>query len=43
MFHWSKVDKDGNIPQGYDKSLNRITICVSSQIGCAVGCKFCVT
>lgn len=25
------------------KKLNRITICLSSQIGCAVWCKFCVT
>ena len=24
-------------------TLNRITICVSSQVGCAVGCIFCVT
>ncbi len=24
-------------------TLNRITICVSSQVGCAVGCVFCVT
>jgi len=26
-----------------DNPLNRITLCVSSQIGCAVWCKFCVT
>ncbi len=43
MFHWSKKDKDWNIPKWYNKSLNRITICVSSQIWCAVWCKFCVT
>jgi 23S rRNA (adenine2503-C2)-methyltransferase len=43
MFHWSKIDKEWNIPTWYNKSLNRITICISSQIGCAVGCKFCVT
>ena len=24
-------------------TLNRITICISSQVGCAVGCIFCVT
>lgn len=43
MFHWSKIDKDGSIPKWYNQVLNRITICISSQIGCAVGCKFCVT
>ncbi len=35
MFH-TRRKKD-------DNPLNRITICVSSQIGCAVWCKFCVT
>ncbi len=34
MFHYSKHHK---------WKLNRITICLSSQIGCAVWCKFCVT
>jgi len=24
-------------------TLNRITVCISSQVGCAVGCIFCVT
>jgi len=43
MFHWSKKDQYWNVPNWYDKSLNRLTICVSSQIGCAVWCKFCVT
>ncbi len=35
MYHTH--EKNGKI------KLNRITICLSSQIGCAVGCKFCVT
>ncbi len=26
-----------------DKSANRFTVCVSSQIGCAIGCPFCAT
>lgn len=34
MFHWSKHHK---------WKLNRITLCLSSQIGCAMWCKFCVT
>lgn len=43
MFHRSKFQTPENIPEHYNKSLNRITICISSQVGCAVGCKFCVT
>jgi len=34
MFHRSKHEKE---------KLNRITICLSCQIGCSVGCSFCVT
>jgi 23S rRNA (adenine2503-C2)-methyltransferase len=34
MFHWQEEGK---------KKLNRITLCVSSQIGCPVNCLFCVT
>jgi len=30
-------------PSPETHKLNRITICVSSQVGCAVGCIFCVT
>jgi len=26
-----------------EKKLNRITLCISSQVGCSVGCIFCVT
>jgi adenine C2-methylase RlmN of 23S rRNA A2503 and tRNA A37 len=26
-----------------EKYLNRVTICISSQVGCPVGCIFCVT
>lgn len=33
-----KLDEKGNI-----KSLEKYTICVSSQIGCKMGCKFCRT
>jgi len=29
--------------ENWEQKLNRITICLSSQIWCAVGCKFCVT
>ena len=43
MFHWLKKQGNWDIPKESDKFLNRITICVSSQIGCAVWCKFCVT
>ncbi len=34
MFHWSKR---------IDEKLNRITLCLSSQIGCPMWCAFCVT
>ena len=35
MYHYHKID--------WKKKLNRITLCVSSQVWCAVGCIFCVT
>ena len=35
-----KKAKDGN--QGF-KSRKRATLCVSSQVGCAMGCTFCAT
>ncbi len=35
MYHYHTIDGK--------RKLNRITLCVSSQVGCAVGCKFCVT
>lgn len=34
MYHWSKYQ---------DWKLNRITLCLSSQIGCPMACAFCVT
>ena len=34
MYHWNKHT---------DWKLNRVTICISSQVGCPVGCTFCVT
>lgn len=34
---------DGSGPDAGDKSWNRATICVSSQVGCAVNCQFCLT
>lgn len=34
MYHWSKH---------YEWKLNRITLCLSSQIGCPMWCAFCVT
>jgi 23S rRNA (adenine2503-C2)-methyltransferase len=35
LFHQHEVDGE--------QKLNRITLCISSQVGCAVGCVFCVT
>lgn len=55
MYHRHQKDenktKDRKILRSWTKAdlspkthkLNRITICVSSQVGCAVGCIFCVT
>lgn len=39
MYHWQdeKYIKNGR------RKLNRITLCISSQIGCPVNCLFCVT
>jgi 23S rRNA (adenine2503-C2)-methyltransferase len=39
MYHW----KDEKYLQNNEPKLNRITLCVSSQIGCPVNCLFCVT
>ncbi len=33
----------GELPEGADRKWNRATICVSSQVGCAVDCQFCLT
>lgn len=38
MYHYHKSDKGDN-----DRYLNRVTLCISSQVGCPVGCIFCVT
>ena len=35
-------DADENGPRG-DGNRNRATICISSQVGCAVNCQFCLT
>lgn len=40
MFHWQ--DEKYRI-SGKEKKLNRITLCISSQVGCPVNCLFCVT
>jgi 23S rRNA (adenine2503-C2)-methyltransferase len=40
MFH--RQDEKYHI-HGNDRKLNRITLCISSQIGCPVNCLFCVT
>lgn len=37
---WSKILWTSSSSK---KKLNRITLCISSQVGCAVGCIFCVT
>jgi len=34
---------DSDTPASKEKSWSRATICVSSQIGCAVNCQFCLT
>ena len=40
---------DGNlvetvaIPHGGQSSPNRLTVCFSTQVGCAMGCAFCAT
>lgn len=36
-------EQNGQPAIGKDKSWSRATICVSSQIGCAVNCQFCLT
>jgi 23S rRNA (adenine2503-C2)-methyltransferase len=34
---------DSTAPEAAGKTWNRATICVSSQVGCAVNCQFCLT
>jgi 23S rRNA (adenine2503-C2)-methyltransferase len=42
MFHYHNEDKSK--PKGKGKQvLNRLTLCISTQVGCPVGCIFCVT
>jgi 23S rRNA (adenine2503-C2)-methyltransferase len=36
-------DADGDLKDRAGKSWHRATICVSSQVGCAVNCQFCLT
>ncbi|MGA8152678.1 MAG: 23S rRNA (adenine(2503)-C(2))-methyltransferase RlmN [Terriglobales bacterium] len=36
-------DTDSDLGQEAGRSWNRATICVSSQVGCAVDCQFCLT
>lgn len=49
MFHYHDVvEGSKEFKQGYTtkvdaQKLNRLTLCVSSQVGCSVGCIFCVT
>jgi 23S rRNA (adenine2503-C2)-methyltransferase len=40
MFHWQD---EKYCVSGQAKKLNRITLCISSQVGCPVNCLFCVT
>jgi 23S rRNA (adenine2503-C2)-methyltransferase len=37
MYHF-RTDKETG-----EEKLNRMTLCISSQVGCSVGCIFCVT
>jgi 23S rRNA (adenine2503-C2)-methyltransferase len=37
------VDPDQELKAGEKKKWDRATICVSSQVGCAVNCQFCLT
>lgn len=49
MFHfheiieWSEEYKKGFTTLVDGKKLNRLTVCISSQVWCSVGCIFCVT
>lgn len=54
MYHWHEKDTNESTRKilrsrtdhkisDATHTLNRITICISSQVGCAVGCIFCVT
>ena len=47
MFHWQDEKYRSNPPTPLHKGemgkLNRITLCISSQVGCPMNCLFCVT
>lgn len=49
MFHFHEIiEESDEYKQGFTtlvdgKKLNRLTVCISSQVGCSVGCIFCVT
>ena len=37
------IDKKPNLQEETNRKLNRLTLCISSQVGCPVWCIFCVT
>lgn len=39
IYHW----QDEKYNKNDEEKLNRITLCISSQVGCPMGCLFCVT
>jgi 23S rRNA (adenine2503-C2)-methyltransferase len=49
MFHFHEIIEDSEEYKKWfttlvdGKKLNRLTVCISSQVGCSVGCIFCVT
>lgn len=49
MFHFHEIiEGSDEYKKGFTtlvdgKKLNRLTVCISSQVGCSVGCIFCVT
>ncbi len=40
---WMPEGDGGEVEDGRDRNFDRATICVSSQVGCAVDCHFCLT
>ena len=42
MYHYHNKDKSKSKGKG-EQVLNRLTLCISTQVGCPVGCIFCVT
>ncbi|MDR0650342.1 MAG: hypothetical protein LBG59_02825 [Candidatus Peribacteria bacterium] len=47
MFHWQDekyvLRSQNSLRKVAGRKLNRITLCISSQVGCPVNCLFCVT